>query len=442
MEHAARTNLSAGSDDARVALPSGATEDEPEAAPRGPSSAARPAPSGRSPAPGGRLRAPTPRAAAVLVAVGIGATVLLAAGDAVGPFIFGLLLAYLLDPLVERFARLGLPRWLAVLLVYLLAIGAVALVIALTVPPLVRQIGTFADQLPTIVRQIQYQLGHLTQLYDRLGLPTEIRSVANQIVKAAVDAVQNLDLGVIRPIIASAAGFISSIFGYLILPAWLFYLLKDRPRLQVAFDRSLPPGWRTDVWAIAGIAHEVFGKWIRGQIILGSTVGIASFVGLTFLGFAVDPIFAQYAVLLALIAGFGELIPIIGPIITAVPAVLLGLTAGAEPAIAALILYFGIQQVENNVLVPKIQSDAIRLHPTVIIVALVVGGSIFGLLGAVLALPVTAAFRDVFAYVFRRAGEAAGEADEGAASSARPDIAGLEASGAESAVATGAEVFP
>jgi predicted PurR-regulated permease PerM len=435
MEQAARTNLSAGSDDARGTVPSGAAAAEPGATP----SARTAAPSARTPAPERRLRAPTPRVAVVLVAIGIGATVLLAAGDAVSPFIVGLLLAYLLDPLVERFARLGVPRWLAVLLVYVLAIGVVALAIALTVPPLVRQVATFADQLPTIVRQIQYQLDHLNQLYDRIGLPAEIRSSANQIVKATVDAVRNLDLGVIRPIIASAAGFVSSIFGYLILPAWLFYLLKDRPRLQVAFDRSLPPAWRADVWAIAGIVHEVFGKWIRGQIILGSTVGIASFVGLTFLGFAVDPIFAQYAVLLALIAGFGELIPIIGPIITAVPAVLLGLTAGAEPALAALILYFAIQQVENNVLVPKIQSDAIKLHPTAIIVALVVGGAIFGLLGAVLALPVAAAFRDVFAYVFRRAGEAAGERDGRAASSSRPDVAHLEATGAEFAVATGAE---
>lgn len=437
MEQAARTNLSAGSDDARGTVPSGASAAEPGAT----LSAGTAAPNTRSPAPGHGLRAPTPRVAVILVAVGVGAVVLLAAGDAVSPFILGLLLAYLLDPLVERFARLGVPRWLAVLLVYVLAIGVVALAIALTVPPLVRQVATFADQLPTIVRQIQYQLGHLNQLYDRLGLPTEIRSLANQMVKATVDAVQNLDLGVIRPIIASAAGFVSSIFGYLILPAWLFYLLKDRPKLQASFDRSLPPAWRADVWAIVGIVHEVFGKWIRGQIILGSTVGIASFVGLTFLGLAVDPIFSQYAVLLALIAGFGELIPIIGPIITAVPAVLLGLTAGAEPALAALILYFGIQQVENNVLVPKIQSDAIELHPTLIIVALVVGGAIFGLLGAVLALPVTAAFRDVFAYVFRRAGEVAGEQDGGAASSARPDVARLEAAGAESAVSTGAEAF-
>ena len=146
-------------------------------------------------------------------------------------------------------------------------------------------------------------------------------------------------------------------------------------------------------------------------------VGLASFIGLTILGFFVDPIFGRFAVLLAIIAGFGELIPIIGPIISAVPAVLLGLTAGPVPALAALLLYLGIQLVENNFLVPKIQSDAIDLHPSAIITALVIGGAIFGLLGAILALPVTAAFRDVFKYVFRRASEIGGAEPDGPASS-------------------------
>ena len=101
-------------------------------------------------------------------------------------------------------------------------------------------------------------------------------------------------------------------------------------------------------------------------------------------------------------AGVFELLPIIGPILSAIPAVLLALTAGVEPAVAAVILYTVVQQVENNVLVPKIQGDAVELHPTVVMVALVVGGAIGGLLGAILALPVTAAARDVFRYAFHR----------------------------------------
>ena len=391
------------------------------------------------PGPTIRLRAPTPRVAVVIAGAVVAAAILFAAGSAVRPFVVGLLLAYLLDPLVERFARMGLPRWLAVLLVFAIAIGALVIALAIAIPPLVQQIASFTDELPTIVQRIQYQLDHLNELYDRLGLPPELRTFADSLVASALDAVHHLDISFFRPLIDSAASFVSSIFGYLILPAWLFFLLKDRPRLREAADRALPPEWRKDAWAIAGIVHEVFGKWIRGQLILGAVVGLASFIGLTLLGLFVDPVFGRFAVLLAIIAGFGELIPIIGPIISAVPAVLLGLTAGPVPALAALLLYLGIQQVENNVLVPKIQSDAIDLHPSLIITALVIGGAIFGLLGAILALPVTAAFRDMFKYVFRRASEAGGVRPTAAPPSTQAEVDAMQAAGARFASEVGAD---
>ena len=385
-----------------------------------------------------RLRAPTPRVAVVIVGAILAGVILFAAGSAIRPFVVGLLLAYLLDPLVERFARRGVPRGLSVLLVFAISIGVVALALAIAIPPLVRQIAVFTDELPAIIKQIQYQLDHLNELYDQLGLPQELRTFADSLVAAGLDAVHHLDISFLRPLVDSAASFVTSIFGYLILPAWLFFLLKDRPRLQAGLDRALPSAWRPDAWAMVGIVHEVFGKWVRGQLVLGAVVGLASFVGLTILGFVVDPIFGRFAVLLAIIAGLGELIPIIGPIISAVPAVLLGLTAGPGPALAALLLYLAIQLVENNFLVPKIQSDAIDLHPSAIITALVIGGAIFGLLGAILALPVTAAARDVFKYVFRRASELGGAALDGGPST-EAEIAAMEAAGGRFATEAGAE---
>jgi predicted PurR-regulated permease PerM len=393
----------------------------------------KPSPSGV----GGRLRPPTPRVAVLIGGLVVVGVLLFAAGSAVRPFVVGLLLAYLLDPLVDRFARVGMPRWLAVLIVYAIVIGALTIAVAVAIPPLVQQIATFGDELPLILGQIQYQLAHLNELYDQLGLPIEARGWADEIVNAAVVSVRDLNVGLLQPVVTSVTSFVGSLFGYLILPAWLFFILKDRAKLRTAADRALPVEWRPDAWAIAGIVHEVFGKWVRGQLVLGGVVGIASFIGLTILGIYVDPIFGRFAVLLAIVAAIGELIPIIGPIISAVPAVLLGLTAGVGPALAALILYFVIQQVENNVLVPKIQSDAIDLHPSIVIAALVIGGAIFGLLGAILALPVTAAGRDVFKYAFRRAGVVGGAAPPDGGGSSDAEIQAMQAGGARFAVETG-----
>ena len=114
-----------------------------------------------------------------------------------------------------------------------------------------------------------------------------------------------------------------------------------------------PQAWRFDTWAVIKTVERDFGQWVRGQILLGFAVGIATFVGLIVLSNLVDPIFGRYALLLSVIAGLFELVPIIGPIISAVPAVLLAATVGPVAVLAALLLYFLVQQVENNFLVPE-----------------------------------------------------------------------------------------
>ncbi len=167
-----------------------------------------------------------------------------------------------------------------------------------------------------------------------------------------------------------------------------------------AFDRAVPAEWRADTWAALGIVRRVFGSWVRGQLVLGLVVGTATFIGLLVLGTLVDPVFSRYAVLLAVIAGVLELLPVIGPIIAAIPAILLGATAGVPAMVAAFLLYLAIQQVENIILVPKIQGDATKLHPAVVIFALILGGAVAGLLGAILALPVAATLRDLYIYAF------------------------------------------
>ena len=225
--------------------------------------------------------------------------------------------------------------------------------------------------------------------------------------KALADLLANVGSivpSILRPVFSSVLGFVGSIFGYLIIPVWTFWILRDRPRIVRGFDRAVPAEWRADTWAALGIVRRVFGSWVRGQLVLGLVVGVATFIGLLVLGALVDPVFSRYAVLLAVIAGVLELLPVIGPIIAAIPAVLLGATAGVPAIVAALLLYFAIQQVENTLLVPKIQGDATKLHPAVVIFSLILGGAVAGLLGAILALPVAATLRDLYIYAFRRAG--------------------------------------
>ena len=362
-------------------------------------------PAGSVPARGARVMvvsAPSPRTLLVLGALVVVGIVLYQGREALTPFIVGLLLVYLLNPMVERVARLGVPRWIAALLVLLGSILVVVEALNLTLGPLVSQTSQFISDLPRLSAAVDEQLKRLGEFYRGLGLPPEIRESLDRAFADLGPRLGELISGLLVPVFSSVAGFLSSLFGFLLIPVWIFYILKDRPHLVAAFDRALPGEWRDDVWAIARIVQRVFGQWIRAQAILGITVFVATFSGLLLLGALVHPMFGQFALLLALIAGILELLPIIGPIIAAIPAVLLAATAGVEPVIATLALYTVVQQVENNFLVPKIQGDAVELHPSAVMFSLVIGGAMAGLLGAILSLPIAAAGRNIYRYLFRR----------------------------------------
>jgi len=351
---------------------------------------------------GRRLRPPSPRVALVLFATVVVGTLLYAGREALSPFVVGLLLVYLLDPPVERLSRLGLPRWIAVLLVYLVVAFVVVEVLSLTLRPLVDQVSAFVSDLPTLLSQLDAQLQRMSEFYRGLQLPPQLREAIDEWLAGLAEGGVGIDPGVIVPVFSVTAGLVGSIFGYIIIPVWAFYLLKDRKSLMERFDQALPEEWRADVWATTRLVQRVFGQWVRAQLFLGMTVGAATFVGLLVLSAWIDPIFGRFALLLAIIAGLFELLPIIGPILAAIPAILLAATAGLEATVAAFLLYLLVQQLENNLLVPKIQGDAVELHPSAVMLALIIGAAIAGLLGAILALPVTAAARDVYRYLFGR----------------------------------------
>jgi predicted PurR-regulated permease PerM len=341
----------------------------------------------------------------VLIAAGFFlAVLLLMAQDSVRPFIIGLLFVYLLDPPVRWLARHGFRRSVAILVVYVGAIFVIAELLWLTIAPLINELLRFIADFPTLAADLDKQVHKLSEVYARLDIPPAIREWIDGLLAGIGQpgGTGSIDLSFLLPVLTGAGSLIGILFGYLILPVWVAYLLNDRAALVGQFDRALPASWRFDVWAVIRTVERVFGQWVRGQLILGFAVAIFTFAGLLVASQVVDPIFGRYAILLSVIAGVLELIPIIGPIISAVPAVLLAATVGPGTVVAALVLYTLVQQVENNFLVPKIQGDAIELHPAAVVFAIIIGGALAGLIGAILALPVTAAFRDVVRYLFRR----------------------------------------
>jgi predicted PurR-regulated permease PerM len=355
-------------------------------------------------APDLRVRAPTPRVALVIVAAVAVVALLYAGRDVLAPFVLGVFLVFLLDPPVEWMARRGIRRAWAILLVYLAVILVIAILVALAAAPLIAQVRKLVDELPGLVTTLREQV---IALLETLGAPPDLIASIEDTLSHLDQVVAGLDPATLMPFVRSIFSAVGSVVAFLIVPFWVFYVVKDRPTITAGLDAGIPEAWRADVRQVAAIVQDVLGRWIRGQVILGSAVGGATLVGLIALGIFVDPIFARFAIVLAVIAGVLEMLPIIGPILSAIPALILAATVSPVALVAVFLLYLAIQQLENTFLVPKIQGDAVDLHPAAVLFVIVLGGAVYGLLGAILAIPIAAASRDVYRHFFRRLSEPA-----------------------------------
>jgi predicted PurR-regulated permease PerM len=333
------------------------------------------------------------------------------AGSAVTPFIFGGVLAYLFLPLVNFFNR-WLPRWLAILAVYLLTFGILVLAVALVIPPLIAQIADLIRSLPDIAT-IQREANRLLDEYEQLlaSLPPAVQAeIQSAITSAAAEGLNTLRANFVNYLqsigqflvnsVLSVVNTVTFLLGFFLIPFWLFYVLMDQRAGRDYLDRMIHPRLRADFWAMITIIDHDLSGYLRGQLILGTSVGLAAWIGLTALNIAGMKV--PYTVLLAVVAGVTELVPVIGPIIGAIPAILLGLADSPTTALAVTILYIAIQQLENHILVPRIIGESVGVHPAILMVVLVVCSQVFGLLGAILSAPLSAMARDLFLYLYGR----------------------------------------
>lgn len=318
------------------------------------------------------------------------------------PFMLGLLVAYLLAPVVTAVERL-IPgrgflararRPLAVVVVYLLFIGALVTLVMTFGPRLVNETLNLIDNAPTYVDAAREQFTSWEQKYEET-VPPDMQVTIEENVDKVGEFLASAASTALETTFGTVRWFIGFLAGVALLPLWLFYVLKDDRKAMDFFYRLWPPAIQSDVRHIVGIADRVLGAYVRGQLFLGIVVGAVTFIGL----FLLD---VQYAGPLGILAGFFELIPILGPWLSFVAAAIVVLATDPGKIWLVAALFLAIQQLENTFLVPKIQGDAVEMNPAVIMVLLVVGGAVFGFLGIVVIVPLAAIARDVFVYVHRR----------------------------------------
>ena len=319
------------------------------------------------------------------------------------PFAFGAVLAYTLTPVVDRIAGVlpgREPRWtvwrrgFAVLLIYACFGAALFGVGTLVVPVLADQAAEFVETLPTLVDDARVQVDEWLQEYQQ-RVPPEAQERIDGYAEDAGDALSSAMAGAARRSVGLVTGTLTIVFGFAVVPFWLFYALRDRHSVSGNFMNAVPPEARDDARNVLTVCDRVLGRYLRGQLILGVIVGTAVGVALTLMD-------VPMSLALGLFAGITELIPIIGPWIGAVPGLIIvaAIDPGKLPWVA--LVYFAVQQLENHLLVPRIQGQAVDIHPGMVILLLVVGGASFGFIGLLVVVPLAAILRELFWYADRR----------------------------------------
>lgn len=288
------------------------------------------------------------------------------------------LIAVGLSPLVDRIEqqrltrRVRIPRWAAILSVYVALFTVIGLFVMLMVPPLAAQARDLVTAAPDLLHRAQLWLIERGVLSREITIGEAVRQAPGA---AGSDAVGT--------VVSAIWGFVGGVFGVVTILIVAFYVLIDAENIVRALVRLFPRPERARVRDALRRAGEKVSAWMAGQLLLGAIIGTTAALGLWILG-------VPYFYVLALIAGIGELIPIVGPLLAAIPAIAVAFSVSPATALGVAVFFFLQQQVENHVLVPRVMSRQVGISPVLVIMALLIGGSLLGLVGAILAVPTAA----------------------------------------------------
>lgn len=277
--------------------------------------------------------------------------------------IYALLLAFIfmsaLKPIVAKLVQYKFPRPLAAFLVVTTSMGTLIFFLAFFIPPIVSETLVFVRNLPRLLAE---------------SFPILAPSLnANSAIQFLPDITENA-LKVISGVFSNIM-FVISIFFFT-----LYFLLEDT-FIESFLKNFLDEKAHKKVVEVLQTAETRMGAWMRGELVLMTVIGVITYIGLYILG-------VPFALSLAFLAGILEIVPLIGPIISVIPAFIVAASSSMFLGVGTLVLYLIIQQLENNLIVPYIMNKAVGIHPITTLIALSIGGTLGGILGAILAVPV------------------------------------------------------
>ena len=295
--------------------------------------------------------------------------------DIITALFFAVIVASAIEPGIEWLKERRIPRILGVVLIYLLIAFALFLLIYFIFPLLIEDLQSFSTTYPTFEARVRTGLGQAGDL-PFVSFFTEN---LGEFLSVPLARIGGLESGIVN--IASAA--FGGIFSFLLVFVFSFYLAAQEKGIEGFLRLVTPLAYEPYIVNLWERSQKKLGRWLRAQMLLGAIVGVLLFFGLTLLG-------VQHAFFFAIIAAVFEIIPVVGPILAAVPAVAGALLTSPLLGVLVIGLYFVVQQTESHVIVPVVMRKTIGLSPLVVVLALLIGARLGGIFGILIAVPLTA----------------------------------------------------
>ena len=310
------------------------------------------------------------------------------------PIIISVILAFILNPLVNFFCRLSfgssglhISRGIAVLLSFLCTALLLLIMGTFVLLPFIHEFDKFMMDLPALIGRIQDITSNIQYRASMLELPSNI----NTIIEQAIASAASFSADLARRILQAFFGFASSIVQLVVVPVLTYYFLRDWRILKDQIIMLFAAESHSKVRKIIEEMAIVVSAYIRGQAIISVIIGLIVFSGMYLSG-------VGYPLVLGLLAAGTETIPIVGPIIGSIPAIMLAYLVSPSLAFKVIVFYIIVHQLENHIIVPNIMGHTINLHPVVVIISLLIGYQLFGIVGMMVAVPLTALLRVLIKY--------------------------------------------
>src|SRR5690554_2770650 len=306
------------------------------------------------------------------------------------PFIAGVLLAYLLYPILDFLKKKKVPGTWAVYILALIFLLFSLVFAFVLVPAFLNELSGLSSTLPEYIQTINDFISRVNREYRRVEMPSTVKEALDRSLKKAEEHL----IDFLESFTDKLINGISSFFTLLLAPVITYYILKDLDRLKKGIIRWIPARQRDLFYYLGSEVNEVILGYFRGQVWLSAIVAILSTIALLILKI-------PFNIILGLFVGFSNMIPYIGPIVGSIPAIFLALLKSPGKAFSVVVLFFLIQQLENSFISPRIISKEVGIHPLVVIFSLLVGAELLGFWGLLLAVPIAGSLKVTARILYR-----------------------------------------